>query len=82
MALAPWNVLAGGKFRTDAEEEKREATGEKGRVNLFTPEWRRNENERKVSQGLEKVAAEVGAKHLNSGSLMLGILTIIFILII
>ena len=30
MALAPWNVLAGGKIRTDAEEQKRRETGEKG----------------------------------------------------
>ncbi|EED78150.1 predicted protein [Postia placenta Mad-698-R] len=30
MALAPWNVLAAGKIRSDAEEERREQTGEKG----------------------------------------------------
>ncbi|KAF8815569.1 arylalcohol dehydrogenase [Phlegmacium glaucopus] len=67
MALAPWNVLAGGKFRTDAEEEKREATGEKGRASaLFNKEWRRNENERKISQALEKVAGEIGAEHITS----------------
>ena len=30
MALAPWNVLAGGKIRTDEEEERRRQTGEKG----------------------------------------------------
>lgn len=30
MALAPWNVLAGGKIRTDAEELERAQTGEKG----------------------------------------------------
>lgn len=30
LALAPWNVLAGGKLRTDEEEEKRRQTGEKG----------------------------------------------------
>lgn len=30
MALAPWNVLAGGKIRTDAEEARRRETGEKG----------------------------------------------------
>ena len=68
MALAPWNVLAGGKLRTDEEEAKREATGEKGRVVVhFSPDWRRNENERKVSHALEKVAGEVGAKHITSG---------------
>ena len=77
MALAPWNVLAGGKFRTDAEEEKREATGEKGRAGQsFGMEWRRNENERKVSQALEKVAGEVGANHITAGSLKLGILMV------
>ena len=36
MALAPWNVLAGGKLRTDEEEKRRMETGEKGRVvNIF-----------------------------------------------
>jgi len=29
MALAPWNVLAAGKIRTDAEEQRRRETGEK-----------------------------------------------------
>ena len=68
MALAPWNVLAAGKLRTDEEEAKREATGEKGRmVAGFSLEWRRSEDERKVSHALEKVAGEVGAKHITSG---------------
>ena len=31
LALAPFNVLAGGRVRTDAEEEKRRQTGERGR---------------------------------------------------
>lgn len=30
MAIAPYNVLAGGKIRSDAEEERRRQTGEKG----------------------------------------------------
>ena len=30
MALAPFNVLAGGKIRSDAEEEHRRQTGEHG----------------------------------------------------
>lgn len=34
MALAPYNVLASGKIRTDAEEERRRQTGEKG-MNLL-----------------------------------------------
>ncbi|KAJ6454751.1 NADP-dependent oxidoreductase domain-containing protein, partial [Mycena vitilis] len=28
LALAPWNVLGAGKFRTDAEEDARRASGE------------------------------------------------------
>jgi len=66
MAIAPWNVLAGGKFRTDAEEEKRAASGENGRLSMLSNEWRRNEGQRKMSQALEKVAGEVGAKHITS----------------
>ncbi|TFK36185.1 NADP-dependent oxidoreductase domain-containing protein [Crucibulum laeve] len=65
MALAPWNVLAGGKIRSDAEEERRRQTGEKGRM-IMSPNWERNETERKVCQALEKVAEEVGAKHITS----------------
>jgi len=66
MALAPWNVLAGGKFRADAEEEQRRATGEGGRK-LMDPAWERTEIERKVSALLEKVANEVGAKSITAG---------------
>lgn len=35
MALSPFNVLAGGKIRTDAEEERRRLTGENGKTNLL-----------------------------------------------
>ncbi|KAF7300985.1 H-K-ATPase alpha [Mycena indigotica] len=59
MALAPWDVLVAGKIRTDAEEQVRRESGEKGRA-LFGPDWERNENEVKISRALEKVAAEVG----------------------
>lgn len=65
LALAPWNVLGGGKIRTDEEEERRRASGEGGR-SVFSG-WERNETERKVSHALEKVAAEVGAKSITSG---------------
>ncbi|KAF8198566.1 NADP-dependent oxidoreductase domain-containing protein [Pholiota molesta] len=64
MALAPWNVLAGGKIRTDAEEELRRATGEHGRT--FYGPWERTEKEKRVCKALEKVAAAVGAKHITS----------------
>ena len=66
MALAPWNVVASGKFRTDAEEQKRLETGEKGRV-IFGGDWLRNDNEKKASAALEKVAQEVGAKSITAG---------------
>ncbi|KLO18440.1 Aldo/keto reductase [Schizopora paradoxa] len=58
LALAPWNVVAGGRFRTDAEEERRLASGENGRT-LFNPDWKRTPDERKMSLALEKVANEV-----------------------
>jgi aryl-alcohol dehydrogenase-like predicted oxidoreductase len=64
MALAPFGVLAGGKLRTDAEEAKRRETGENGRGG---PNWERNEDEKKVSAALEKVASEVGAKTIGAG---------------
>ncbi len=87
MALAPWNVLAGGKIRSDAEEQRRRETGEKGQKGvsenysqlklkystfllgraLSSSNWERSDDERKVSQALEKVATEVGAKSINAG---------------
>jgi hypothetical protein len=66
MALAPWNVVAGGKLRSDEEEARRATTGEKGR--LMLGDWRRNEEEIRMSNALEKVAKEVGAKHITSGT--------------
>ncbi|KAF4616912.1 hypothetical protein D9613_008394 [Agrocybe pediades] len=65
MALAPWNVLHAGKIRTDEEEEKRRQTGEKGRT-IFNPDWERNEREKTVCKALEKVAKDIGAKHITA----------------
>ncbi|EIW85770.1 aryl-alcohol dehydrogenase [Coniophora puteana RWD-64-598 SS2] len=65
MALAPWGVLGGGKLRTDEEEERRRQTGENGR-DLFGAGWERTEPEKKMSAALEKIAKEVGAKHITS----------------
>ena len=65
MALAAFMVLGGGKIRTDAEEERRRATGEKGRE--WHGPWERTEDERKVCTALEKVAGEVGAKNITAG---------------
>ncbi|KAI0830121.1 aryl-alcohol dehydrogenase [Trametes gibbosa] len=65
LALAPWNVLAAGKLRTDEEEEQRRKTGEKGRM-LVGLEWERNETERKVSNVLQDIATQVGAKSIQA----------------
>ena len=66
IALTLWNVLAGGHIRTDAEEERRRQTGEKGRT-VMGP-WERNENEKKVCAALEEVAKQVNAKSITSGT--------------
>lgn len=65
LALAPWNVLAAGKLRTDAEEERRLKSGEGGRT-VFSDDWKRDENEKKMSAALEKVAKEVGTEHITA----------------
>ncbi|KAF9455189.1 NADP-dependent oxidoreductase domain-containing protein, partial [Collybia nuda] len=63
LALAPWNVLAAGKFRTDAEEEARSKNGEYRKMYAG---FERTEKEKRVSKALEKVAAEVGTKHITA----------------
>lgn len=65
LALAPWNVLAGGRLRTDEEEKRHLESGEHGRT-TFQPDWLRNEDEKKMSAALEKVAKEVEAKYITS----------------
>ncbi|KAF5337671.1 hypothetical protein D9758_013002 [Tetrapyrgos nigripes] len=65
LALAPWQVVGGGKLRTDEEEARRRETGERGRT-IQGPQWERTEDEVKMSHALEKVADEVGAKHITS----------------
>lgn len=59
-------MLAHGNIRSDAEEQQRKETGEKGRT-LFKPQWERNEDQQKMTRALEKVAQEVGAKSMHSG---------------
>ncbi|KAI0712118.1 aryl-alcohol dehydrogenase [Earliella scabrosa] len=65
MAICPWSVLAGGKIRTDAEEDKRRKTGELGR-RVVNQEWERNDTEKKVTSVLEEVAADVGAPNIQA----------------
>jgi len=69
MALAPFSVLAAGKLRTDAEEERRRQTGENGRT-MRGPDWERNEDEKKMAETLEKVAKQVGTEHITAGELL------------
>ena len=57
--------MGGGRFRTDAEEEERKKSGEKGRM-MLGPNWQRNEDEKKLSAALEKVAKEVGTEHITA----------------
>lgn len=66
LALAPWSVLAGGKLRTDAEEQRRKESGEKGRELAGFMNWERTEDEVKMSRALEKVAKEIGAKSISA----------------
>ena len=67
MAIAPFEVLAGGKIRADAEEERHRQSGENGWT-TFDPNWERTPAEKQVTDALEKVAAEVGAKNIQAGS--------------
>ncbi|KAI2632152.1 aldo/keto reductase [Hypoxylon sp. NC1633] len=65
MALAPWDVLGGGKFQTKAELERRKNTGE----SLRTHSGRlphQTEDEIKVSEALAKVASEHGTKSVTA----------------
>ena len=54
LALCAFNVLASGHIRSDAEEEARRATGERGRTVLGMP-WERTPAERAVCAVLERV---------------------------
>ncbi|KAF8524073.1 Aldo/keto reductase [Hysterangium stoloniferum] len=55
IALCPWNVLCGGKLRSDAEEERREKSGELGR-DLKLDDFGR------MAAALEKVGKECGVE--------------------
>ncbi|KAL3442697.1 aryl-alcohol dehydrogenase [NADP(+)] [Aspergillus insuetus] len=65
MAVAPWEVLCGGRLRSDAEEERRRATGEKGRDTAGAG-WKRTEQEKNMVKALEAIAKDVGAHSLGA----------------
>jgi len=64
MALAPWDVLGSGKFQSKADVEARKQAGE-GLRHLLGPAHQ-TEDEIKMSEALEKVAAEHGIKSLTA----------------
>ncbi|KAG2174544.1 hypothetical protein INT44_006807 [Umbelopsis vinacea] len=63
MALAPWDVLGGGKLQTKAAIEERKKNGETLR-SFFGAE--QTEAEIKMSEALEKVAAEHNIKSITA----------------
>lgn len=63
MALAPWDVMGGGKFKTKKEIEERKAQGEDLRSILSRGQ---SEEEAAMSAALEKVANEQGIRSLTA----------------
>lgn len=61
MTLAPWNVLASGKFLFDAEEENERELQTQDGPGLVVQPVKIGVNGKKVSRALEKVT-EVGTK--------------------
>ncbi|THU83563.1 arylalcohol dehydrogenase [Dendrothele bispora CBS 962.96] len=66
LALSPWNVLAGGKLRTDSEEKAHADARKKGDGRQFPGAAERNEKEIAMSRALEKIAREVEAKSIRA----------------
>lgn len=66
MALAPWDVMGGGKFKTKEEIEQRKAQGE-GLRSILSPD--QSEEEAAMSAALERVAKEHGTKSLTAVAL-------------
>jgi len=54
MALAPWDALGGGRFKTEEQIEEMKARGEQGRAGEIT------ENDRKATAALDKIGKEIG----------------------
>ncbi|EYE96051.1 Aldo/keto reductase [Aspergillus ruber CBS 135680] len=66
MALAPWDVMGGGKFKTKEEIEQRKARGE-GLRSILSPD--QSAEEAAMSAALERVANEHGIKSLTAVAL-------------
>ncbi|KUI60953.1 Putative aryl-alcohol dehydrogenase AAD14 [Cytospora mali] len=65
MALAPWDVLGGGKFQSKAALEKRTSAGEGLRARAGQPRHQ-TDDEVKASEALAKVAAEHGTESVTA----------------
>ncbi|KAJ5623838.1 Aldo/keto reductase [Penicillium lagena] len=68
MALAPWDVLGGGKFQSKSELERRKSAEEGLRAFAGRPPHQ-TEEEIKVSEALAKVASEHGIESVTSVAL-------------
>lgn len=66
MALAPWDAMGGGKFKTKSEIQQREARGERLRSILSSEQ---SEAEAAMSQALERVAHQHGIESLTAVAL-------------
>ncbi|EHY51811.1 putative aryl-alcohol dehydrogenase aad14 [Exophiala dermatitidis] len=64
MALAPWDVIGGGKFQSKKQIEQRKQQGE-GLRKLLGP-GEQTPDEEKISAALEKVAKEHGVESLSA----------------
>lgn len=64
MALCPWDVLGGGRLQSSKQIEEKKKAGEGLRTMVGGPE--QNEQEKKVSEALEKVAEEHGIESIQS----------------
>ncbi|KAE9992562.1 hypothetical protein Vi05172_g11514 [Venturia inaequalis] len=64
MALCPWDVLGGGRLQSSKQIAERKKAGEGIRTLMGGPE--QNEQEKKVSEALEKVAGEHGIESIQS----------------
>ncbi|ETI28754.1 hypothetical protein G647_01205 [Cladophialophora carrionii CBS 160.54] len=64
MALAPWDVIGGGKFQSKKQIEERKRAGEGLRRMMGDPD--QTPQQEKVSAALEKVAGEHGIESLST----------------
>ncbi|EXJ78962.1 aryl-alcohol dehydrogenase AAD14 [Capronia epimyces CBS 606.96] len=65
MALAPWDVIGGGKFQSKKQIEARQRQGEQIRPSFYQQDGQ-SPDEEKISAVLEKVAAEHGVDTLST----------------